>query len=212
MKIAKILSVFFALVAVAIMAVTAAAYVRFHQTPPMIQTPVEDAEAKAEMLMEAICQGDYAVAGECLYGNPALQWNQETASELGAALWEAYNSTLSYEFAGPCYGTGSGIYRDVTVTALDISALRPKIQERFEILMEPYLADAQYDSEAFDENGALRQEFAAEKLQKAVEQVLWLDNEFASRQITLELVYQNGQWWVMPTQNLVDIVSGAVAP
>ena len=86
MKIAKCLSVFFLLIAVAVMAVTAVAYVKFYQAPPMIQTPVEEAEKRAEMLMDAICQGDYSAAGESLYGNPELKWNQETASQLGAML------------------------------------------------------------------------------------------------------------------------------
>lgn len=212
MKIAKCLSVFFALIAAALIALTAVAYVRFHQTPPMIQTPVEEAEKRAEMLMDAICRGDYSAAGESLYGNPQLQWNQETASELGALLWEEYSSTMSYEFAGQCYATGSGIFRDVTVTVLDIPALRPKIQEQFQALMEPYLTDVQYDSEAFDENGALRQDFAAEKLHKAAGQILWLNNSFTSHKITLELVFENGQWWVVPTQSLIDIVAGVTTP
>ena len=78
--------------------------------------------------------------------------------------------------------------------------------------MEPYLAEAQYDSEAFDENGVLRQDFSAGKLRKATEQVLLLRNSYATHQITLELVYQNGQWWVMPKQNLIDIVAGVMTP
>ena len=212
MKIAKCLSVFFLLIAVAVIAVTAMAYVKFYQAPPMIQTPVEEAEKRAEMLMDAICQGDYSAAGESLYGNPELQWNRETASQLGALLWEEYSTTMSYEFAGPCYATGAGIFRDVTVTVLDIPALRPKIQERFQALMDPYLTDVQYDSEAFDENGALRQDFAADKLHKAVSQILLLNNSYTSHQITLELVFENGQWWVVPAQSLIDIVAGVTTP
>ena len=212
MKIAKCLSVLFALIAAALIAVTAVAYVRFSQTPPMIQTPVEEAEKRTEMLMDAICQGDYSAAGESLYGSPELHWNQDTASDLGAMLWEEYSSTMSYEFAGQCYATKSGIFRDVTVTVLDIPALRPKIQERFQALMEPHLTDVQYDSEAFDENGALRQDFVAEKLHKAVWQILLLNNSYISHQITLELVFQNGQWWVVPTQSLIDMVTGMTTP
>ena len=212
MKIAKFLSVFFAVMAVALIVATVVGYVYFYQTPPMVQTPLEDAEIRTELLMEALCQGDYAVAEESLYGNPELQWNPEAASELGALLWEAYSNSMSYEFSGSCYATGDGLFRDVTVTVLDIPALCQKVGERFQALMEPYLVEVQYGSEAFDENGVLRQEFSAGKLRKAVEQVLLLRNSYASYQVTLELVYQNGQWWVMPKQNLVDIVAGVVTP
>lgn len=212
MRFAKFLSIFFAVVAAALMAATAIGYVHFYQAPPMIETPLEEAEARTEMLMEALCRGDYAAAAESLYGSPELQWNPETASELGALLWEAYSESMSYEFAGPCYVNGSGIYRDVTVTALDIPALCLRIEERYQALMEPYLTEAKYDSEAFDENGVLRQDFAAGKLRKAAEQILVLRNSHASYPVTLELVCQNGQWWVVPKQTLIDIVAGVVTP
>ena len=115
---------------------------------------------------------------------------------------------MSYEFSGPCYATGAGIFRDVTVTVLDIPALKPKIQGRFLQLMDPYLADAQYDSEAFDENGVLRQELGESILRQAVELTLQEDHAFASYEITLELVHRNGQWWVVPSRSLTDIVAG----
>lgn len=210
MKISKYLSVFFAVMAAAVIAATAISYAQLHQTPPMIQTPVEEAQSRTEMLLEALCQGDYAAAGESLYGSPELQWNQETASELGTLLWQAYSSTMSYEFSGSCYATGSGIFRDVTITVLDVPALSPKIQERFQLLMEPHMADAQYDSEAFDEHGVLRQEFAANMLRQAVEQTLQEDNACVSYPVTLELVFQNGQWWVVPERALIDIVAGVM--
>ena len=101
-------------------------------------------------------------------------------------------------------------YLNVTMTVLDIPALSPKIQERFLLLMEPYLADARYDSEAFDENGVLRQDFAADVLRRAVQQTLLLEDASASYRITLELVYRDGQWWVLPERNLIDIVAGAM--
>ena len=210
MKLAKYLSVFFAAMAAVLIVAAAMGYACFHREPPMIQTPVEDAEIRTELLMEAICRGDYSGAAESLYGKPELQWNQETASELGVLLWQAYSSTLSYEFSGPCYATGSGIFRDVTVTALDIPGLCPKIQERFELLMEPYLTEARYDSEAFDANGVLRQDFAGAVLRRAVEQLLPEEQDRASCQITLELVFQNGQWWVLPKRTLIDIAAGVM--
>ena len=209
MKFAKFLSIFFAVIAVALIVATAMGYVRFHREPPMIQTPVEEAEIRTELLMEAICRGDYAAAAESLYGKPELQWNQESASELGELLWQEYSSSMSYAFSGPCYVTPSGIFRDVTVTVLDIPVLGPKIQERFELLMAPYLEEARYDSEAFDENGVLRQDFAVSVLRRAAEHILYhYTNDCASYQITLELVFENGQWWVVPQRTLIDIVAG----
>ena len=161
--------------------------------------------------MEAICRGDYATAGEIFYGKPELQWDRDGATELGDQLWQAYSSTMSWEFSGDCYTTGSGIFRDVTVTVLDIPALGPKIQQRFELLMEPHLADARYDSEAFDENGVLRQDFAADLLRQAAEQILREDPAFVTHQISLELVFREGRWWVMFEGSVADLVAGVLS-
>lgn len=208
MKFAKCLAVFFAVLAAALIAATAMGYERFHQTPPMIRTPVEKAEMRSEMLMEAICSADYAAAKESLYGAPELQWNRETSSELGSILWPAYSGTMSYAFSGPCYVNSTGVFRDVTITVLDVPALRPKIQGEYLLLLNPHLADARYDSEAFDENGALRTDFSAALLRQAVEKVLQRENAYVSHQITLELVLQDGRWQVIPKRDLIDIVAG----
>lgn len=210
MKNAKFLSIFFAVIAVVMIAATAVGYVCFHRQPPMLQTPIEDAEARTEMLMEAICSGDYAAAGESLYGKPELQWDQETAAWLSTRLWQAYGESMSYAFSGSCYATGSGIYRDVTITALDVPALSPKIQERFDLLLEPYLTVSRYDSEIYDENGVLLQDFTADILHQAVEQILLEENASVDYQITLELTFQDGQWWVVPEQPLIDIIAGVM--
>lgn len=210
MKYAKYLPIIFAVVAAVLVVATVIGYVCFHREPLTIQTPLEDAEARAELLMESICQGDYAAAGESLCGEPELQWDQETAAWLSTQLWQAYADSMSYEFCGPCYVTGSGIFRDVTVTALDVPALSPKIQERFDQLLEPYLLVSRYDSEVNEKDGALRQEFTADILHQAVEEILQEENACTDCRITLELVFQDGQWWVVPDQSLIDIIAGVM--
>ena len=65
---------------------------------------------------------------------------------------------------------------------------------------------------ASDENGVLRQELGESILRQAVELTLQEDHAFASYKITLELVYRNGQWWVMPSSSLTDIVAGVTTP
>ena len=208
MKSAKYLSVIFAAIAAVMIAATAIGYVCFHHQPPMIQTSVEGAQARSEQLMEAICRGDHAAVGESMYGKPELQWNREEAAWLSTRLWQAYTDSMSYAFSGPCYATEEGIFRDVTVTALDVPALSPKIQERFQLLLEPYLTVSRYDSEVNDENGDLRQEFTADILHQAVEQILQEENAGAEYKITLELVFQDDQWWVVPKQPIIDIIAG----
>ena len=208
MKYTKFLSVLFAVIAALLIVSTAVGYAVFHSAPPMIGTSTNAAEAVSEELIDSICNMDYTAAGEILYGKPALQWAAETASPLSTQLWTAYTNSMTCEFSGPCYATEAGIFRDVTVTALDISALSPKIQERFDLLLEPYLAESRRNTEIYDENGIMRQDFTAGVLYQAIDEILSEDNAHAVHTITLELVFEDGQWWVVPSQSLIDVVVG----
>ena len=98
----------------------------------------------------------------------------------------------------------------MTFTALDISALEPKIQERFDLLMEPYLAESKHNYEIYDENGVMRQDFTENILYQAVDEILLEDNARTDYQITLELVFQDGKWLVVPNQTLIDIIAGVM--
>ena len=210
MKYTKLLSAFFTVLAAVSVVLTAVGYVCFHSKPPMLLTSTEDAEARTELLMESVCSANYTSAGEVLHGKPELQWNTVTSSPLSTQLWQAYTSSMTYEFSGPCYSTESGIFRDVTVTALDISALSPKIQERFDLLMEPYLAESKRNSDIYDENGIMRQDFTANLLYQAIDEILGEDIVPVDRQITLELVFDDGQWWVVPSKPLMEIIVGVI--
>ena len=212
MKFNKILSILFAVIAVALIALTAFGYAAFHDEPPMIKTSTDIAEAKTITLMEAICHGDYAAASAVLYGNPTIEWSWDTASNLSTTLWTAYADSISYEFDGSSYTTESGIFRDVTITAMDVAALGPKIYERFQQLSDPYVTAATRDHEIYDEDGNLRQEFTEKLLYQAIDEILAEDNATVSYQITLELVFQDGQWWVVPSKSLIDIVAGVMVP
>ena len=170
MKYTKFLSVLFAVIAALLIVSTAVGYAVFHSAPPMIGTSTNAAEAVSEELIDSICNMDYTSAGEILYGKPALQWAAETASPLSTQLWTAYTNSMTCEFSGPCYATEAGIFRDVTVTALDISALSPKIQERFDLLLEPYLAESRRNTEIYDEAlDANETEYAVQMVKKAVD-------------------------------------------
>jgi len=210
MKLAKVLSLFFAMIAVLMVTATAIVYAHFRGEPPMIQLSMDELNARTDILMEAICRGDYSAASASLYGSPELQWDHDTAAWLSTRLWSAYSDSITYAFSGPCYATNSGIFRDVTITVLDVPALSSKIEDRFQLLLEPYLTVSRYDPEINEEDGSLRQEFIADVLHQAVEQILSEDNPTIDFRITLELTFKDGQWWVIPQQPLIDIISGTV--
>ena len=54
----------------------------------------------------------------------------------------------------------------------------------------------------------MRQDFTAGVLYQAIDEILSEDNAHAVHTITLELVFEDGQWWVVPSQSLIDVVVG----
>lgn len=210
MRSAKLFSALFAVLAVLLLAAAVLLSFQSLDADTKLLGSADAADARAEALMEAICQGDYSAAGSMLYGQPELDTEGEASSEFSTLLWEAYVSSISYEFTGDCYTSGTGTARDVTITALDISGIMPPLKERYQALLKQRVLAADDDSVIYDDSGSYLEDFVMEVLCDAAAEVLAEGEYLTSRDITLTLVCQNGQWWVMPEQKLMNVLSGGM--
>lgn len=177
-----------------------------------LDAPVEmvgmpkDAMACAEEMMDALAAGDYRGAAARMYGQPDLGVGDAPSGELDALVWNAFVDSMSYEFVGVCYAENSGIYRDASVTALDIASVTAKLQTRAQTLLDTRLDAAEEELTAQE-----REELAQQVLREALEQAIREDGETVTQNITLKLIYRDGQWWVVPDQALLQAISGGVA-
>lgn len=205
MKTAKFLSAVFAVLGAVLVIGTAVLSFTSLDAPVRLLSSMENAEEKTEALMDAICQGNYTSAASVMYGRPELDAGQTPSSELGVLLWDAYGDSLSYEFTGGCYATDSGVARDVTITALDISAVMEPLEEHYRKLLQEAEGSDSYDMS--DEN---REAFVMGVLCDAAAEVLEESDYLTSRSVTLNLTCQDGQWWILPEQELLNVISGGV--
>ncbi len=210
MKLTKGIGLFFALLAAVLILGTVGLCLRSLDAPVKLLASAQDAEARTETLMEALVQGDYDGVSSVLYGQPSLGGDEEPSQEIGVLLWEAYGSSISYTFDQGCYATDTGLARDVTVTALDISAVMAPLEERFNDLLEEQAAEED-PSVVYDEDDGYREEFVMAVLAQAAEQVLTQGSYLSSQTVTLELTCQDGQWWVVPGTELLRLLSGGLA-
>ncbi len=151
---------------------------------PIITDSLTEAEAQTQRLMDAVCSGDYAAAEELLTGGLRLVPEGEHSSALTQALWDAYIDTLSYSFHGGCYADDYGLYRDVTVTILDIPALLNDL---------PIGLGRTEDEQAADVQSALAK-----------------GDYTATRTLTLQLTGHGGRWMIHATPQLVDLMQGSM--
>lgn len=178
---------------------------------PVLLAAPEAALERSEAMMNAVAVGDYAAVGSMLYGQPDLGIDREPADEVGILIWDAFQDSISYEFKGMCYAADSGVARDVTITALDISSVTAPLKERSQTLLSQRVAEAEDVTEVYDEDNNYREQFVLDVLYDAAVQALEEDAVQTQWDVTLNLTYQDGQWWVMPEGALLEAISGGVA-
>lgn len=210
MKMTKFLSAIFALVAV--IAAVAAVFLGFSRTDaePVLLTPPLAAKSQAVAMMNALCKGDFEGVSARMLGTPDLGVDREASEEVGVLIWDSYVESLSYELDGTCYATSTGLAQNVVLTCLDMTSVTANLQERAQVLLEERVEEAKNTSEIYDENNEYRDEFVMDVLCEAVEDALREDAKEMTVELTLNLSYQDGQWWVVADSQLLDAISGGI--
>lgn len=210
MKRYKILSAVFA--AVGLMAAAAAIYLTlsYRNAEPMLLTPPNVAKSQAAAMMNAVCKGDYETASGYLLGNPSLGVDRDASDEVGVMIWEAFTNSLSYEMVGPCYATDDGLAQRVELTGLDIECVTQGLRERAQTMLQQRVENAEDTSEVYDENNDYRESFVMQVLSDAVAQALEENSQQKTVSLTLNLTYQDGKWYVVADNQLLDAISGGI--
>lgn len=210
MKISKLFAALLGLVGVAAAAATVAlSFMNMNASPVLVEQPAAAVEQMTE-LMEAVCSNDFDTASQKLYGNPAFGVDREPADEVGALIWNAFTESMSYEFNGELYATDSGVAQNITITALDIESVTGVLKERSTALLEKRVAETDDPDEVYDENVEYREEFVMKVLYDAAVQALKEDAQTVSRNVTINMIHENGQWWILADDELLSAISGGI--
>ena len=208
--IAKFFGLVFILAGVAVAGFTVETAKNNLDSIPVLLSPVEEAEAQAEALMEAVAKGDYNTAGTLILGNPKLGVDRDPADTAGIMIWDAFVESYSYEMVGESYATDSGIAQNVKVSYLKISSVTKNLRERSQTLLEERVAQAEDVDEIYDENNDYKESFVMEVLKDAVEDALAEDAEMTGTEFTINLVYRDGNWVIVSDSALLAAISGEI--
>lgn len=210
MKFSKFLSFLFGIIGIgAAVAGIMLSFMYMDASPILVQQP-EAAIHQAEALLEAVCQEDMGKASGMLYGTPSLGADRDPADAVGNLLWDAFLGSMDYELARECYATDSGVALDVDITALDLSSVTATLKERSQTLLEQRVASAKDADDVYDENGDYREDLVMQVLYDSAVAALAEDAKTVTKHITMSLVYDDGQWWIMPESALLDAISGGI--
>ena len=177
---------------------------------PVLAKQPEAARVQVQTMLDALRDGEYAEVSSCLYGTPDLGMNAQAADPVGQLFWDALGKSFRYEMAEEFHATDSGVSLDVTISALDLSTATVNLRERAQKLLEQRIAEAEDPDEIYDANNEYREDFVMNALYDAAMQALAEDAREVTWDLTLNLIYENGQWWIMPEQELLKALSGGI--
>ena len=161
-------------------------------------------------MLDALCEGDYETVTDCLYGSPVLGLDRLPQDAVGQMFWQALTDSYTYELRGDFHATDSGVAVNATISAMDISSVTVNLRERAQKLLEQRIAEAEDTSEIYDSNNEYKEDFVMGALYDAALAALEEDAGSVSWDVTLNLIYKDGQWWIMPEQTLLQAISGGV--
>lgn len=210
MKIKTVFAALFA--AVGIFAAACAIHIGMNYTDrnPQLLTPPTVARNKVVMMMNAVCDGDFEEASQAILGNPSLGVDREAADAVGVLFWDAFEESMSFELVGDCYATGDGLAQNVILTSLDLESVTANLKERSQSLLEKRVEEAEDIEEIYDENNDYREEFVMEVLYDAAVQALEEDAVVKQVELTIQLSFHDGEWWVVADTALLDAISGGI--
>lgn len=210
MKVSKFFSVLFGLIGICV--AVSAIWLGFYaaEAEPALVTAPESAREQVESMMNSFCSGDYAGASGYLYGEPDLGMDREASNAVGTMIWDAFQESMTYELVGETYATDTGLAQDIRVTALDISAVTAYLAAHTQENLEEQVRSAVDYETVFDENDEYREEFIQEVLRQTAAQALENTDTPVTTEVTLNLVWSDGQWWVVSNAELLKAVSGGI--
>lgn len=177
--------------------------------PVLVEQP-QSAMSQIQTMLDALCEGDYDTVSDCLYGTPDLGIDRLPQDAVGQLFWQALSDSYTYALRSDFHATDSGVSVDVTIQALDLDSVTVNLRQRAQDMLEEKIDQAQNTSEIYDTNNEYREDFVMGALYDAALVALEEDAATTSWDMTLNLIYKDGQWWIMPDEALLQAISGGI--
>lgn len=164
----------------------------------------------AEQTLECVCSADYETLEQLLYGSPDLGPSPVNTGNAESLILFAYLDSIQYQMPAECYVTESGMAVDVVITCLDIPAVTAAMKEGSQALILQLAGEKDSEEEIYDADHNYKEAFVEEVLCTAAKEALAAP-QTTQQELTIELVQSNGRWLVVPTNTLLQLLTGFVS-
>jgi len=210
MKISKLFAGLFGILGLAVAGFTVMLALNCRSADPILLVPPETAQERTVAAMDAVCRGEYEAAAEMILGNPSFGMEGTPEDPVEALVWDLFGKSFSYSLEGPCYATEDGLAQRLTVSYLDLNSVTQNLRSRTRKLMEDRIAAAEDMSEIYNENNEFLESFVLQALRDAAEQAAKEDVAFVTVEVTANMIWRDGQWWLLPDPQLLSALSGGI--
>ena len=93
---------------------------------------------------------------------------------------------------------------------MDVTSVTAVLKDRSQALLEQRVEEAEDLEDVYDENLQYREDFVMDVLYDAAVMALKEDAKTITAELTLNLSYQNEQWWIAADRELLDAISGGI--
>lgn len=204
------LSVLFAVLGFAAAGLGIFTALNFRDASPILVNEPDAARNQVVTMLDALCESDFDTVSACMYGTPNLGIDRVPEDAVSAMVWEALAASFSYELEGGLYATDSGVAQNVVITCLDLNSVVRGLQERSTVMLEQSVEQTEDPDEVYDQFGNYLEEFVMDVVMDTTRDVLENHSQTISWEVTLNLVYENGQWWIMPEAPVMKAISGGI--
>ena len=208
MKIARFFAAIFACIGVVLLLGSMGFFLWNRNAEARVLELPQEAVTVSDDFVQALNAGDLEAAAQLMYGQPDLGVGMVPASAESAILWDAFCSSIAVELVGDWTVEQGCLVRNASITNLDISTILGKFPERIQPLLDQRIASAEALTDIYDEHNQFRKELVEEVLHQALQQSLSLDAQLVTSELPLKLINRDGRWWVVPHQNLLQILTG----
>ena len=210
MKTTRFVAAIFAVVAACAAFLTVFLGFAYKDAAPVLLEKNYLAQSQAVAMMNSICRGDFDGASQRMLGQPKLGMDREPTGDVGKLLWDAYADSFSFELDGDCYITDSGLAQKVKLTCLDLNSATEGLHDATVKLLEERVENTKDRSLIYDENDQYREEFLMSAVYDSAVALLE-QAQMKTVDLTLNLCHQDGQWWVVADNALLDVFSGGTS-
>lgn len=208
MKIARFFSYIFACIGAVLLLGSMGFFLWNRNAPVRILELPQEAVACSDAFVQALNEGNLEAASQLMYGQPDLGVSTVPENPETALLWEAFRDSIAVELKEEWTVEQGSFVRTCSITTLDVSVVVGKLREQVQAVLDQRIASAQNLAEIYDAQNNYREELIEQVIQEALQQVMTQNAESMTRDVTLKLVNRDGHWWVVPHQNLLQILTG----